>query len=142
MNCEVDGSSGSMICAWTPSTPGTPAMARIVAAGRMPPAVKPVPTPLPPVATLADAADALAHGAERDQPGHADGDAEHREEIPPQDSQRPHHDRRGTPLTTAARPGSRRTSGSAAPHRPGPARSARLAHAAGRAPSAGPARQA
>src|SRR5262249_2348029 len=51
MNCEVDGSSGSMICAWTPSTPGTPAMARIVAAGRMPPAGNPVPIPMPRPAT-------------------------------------------------------------------------------------------
>src|SRR6267142_2314671 len=51
MNCEVDGSSGSMICACTPCTPGTSEIARIVAPGRIPPAGKPVPMPMPRPAT-------------------------------------------------------------------------------------------
>ena len=51
MNCEVDGSSGSMTCPCTPETPGTSAMARMVAAGSMPPAVNPVPMPMPRPAT-------------------------------------------------------------------------------------------
>src|SRR6266566_1362144 len=51
MNCEVDGSSGSMICACTPWTPGTSEIARMVAAGSSPPAVKPVPMPMPRPAT-------------------------------------------------------------------------------------------
>ena len=51
MNWEVEGLSGSITCAWTPSTPGTAATARRVAAGRSPPAVKPAPMPIPRPAT-------------------------------------------------------------------------------------------
>ena len=51
MNCEVDGFSGSITCPCTPLTPGTAAMARSAEAGSMPPAVKPVPIPMPLPAT-------------------------------------------------------------------------------------------
>ena len=51
MNCEVEGFSGSITCACTPETPGTSAMARMLAAGSRPPAVKPVPMPMPRPAT-------------------------------------------------------------------------------------------
>src|SRR5207249_2601984 len=54
------------------------------------------------VATFDEAHDALAHGAERDEPGHADGDAEHREEIPSKDPQPP-HDGGPTGFTTRVR---------------------------------------
>jgi hypothetical protein len=51
MNCEVVGFSGSITCACTPATPSTCAMARTVAAGNRPPAVKPAPMPMPLPAT-------------------------------------------------------------------------------------------
>ena len=86
MNCEVDGFSGSITCDCTPATPGTSAMARIdgrrqQAAGREAGAhahAAPGHRDLAEheaVAALDEAHDALGHGAERDDPGHADGDA-------------------------------------------------------------------
>ncbi len=51
MNCDVLVLSGSMTCAWTPETPGTAAISRVLAAERRPPAVKPVPMPMPSPAT-------------------------------------------------------------------------------------------
>src|SRR2546428_616199 len=51
MNCDVEGSSGSMTWGCTPATPGTEEIFLIVAAGRRPPAVKPAPIPIPRPAT-------------------------------------------------------------------------------------------
>ncbi len=48
---EVLVLNGSMTWAWTPDTPGTAAISAILAAGRRPPAVKPVPMPMPSPAT-------------------------------------------------------------------------------------------
>ena len=49
--CDVLVLIGSITCAWTPETPGTAAISRILAAERSPPAVKPVPMPIPSPAT-------------------------------------------------------------------------------------------
>src|SRR5207244_2792235 len=51
MNCDVEGSSGSMTWGCTPATPGTEEIFLIVAAGSRPPAVKPAPIPIPRPAT-------------------------------------------------------------------------------------------
>jgi hypothetical protein len=51
MNCEVEGFSGSITWGWTPATPGTSPIARIAEDGSRPPAVKPVPMPIPRPAT-------------------------------------------------------------------------------------------
>jgi len=70
--------NGSMTCAWTPETPGTAAISAILEAGRVPPAVKPVPMPIPSPATenlaedeavapIDEARDPLGHGAQRDE---------------------------------------------------------------------------
>src|SRR2546426_3267869 len=50
-NCEVLVLSGIMTWAWTPETPGTAAISAIFAAESSPPAVKPVPMPIPSPAT-------------------------------------------------------------------------------------------
>jgi len=50
-NCEVVGLSGSITCACTAATPGTCAICSILAARSRPPAVKPVPIPMPSPAT-------------------------------------------------------------------------------------------
>ena len=51
MKLEVLVLSSIMTCAWTPDTPGTAAISRILAAERSPPAVKPAPMPIPSPAT-------------------------------------------------------------------------------------------
>src|SRR5262245_13002843 len=51
MNCDVLGLSGSSTCGWTPATPSTLRIASMAAAGSRPPAVKPVPMPMPRPAT-------------------------------------------------------------------------------------------